>query len=405
MQDAWILLLLLLGGGALGGGSSSGAEEPEEEPIPDDIYDDTLDADNGVVQGSSGNDNIFGWLEENGITGTESDDTFPDDTINAGDGADLVFGGNGEDDIAGEGGNDMLSGGTGDDTLDGGMGEDTLSGDSGSDQLTGGDGDDVFVIEDPQENDDDDDDEQFDEMFRVQTSGDEEVEISEILEPMPVPKPIGDTITDFSNEEGNRDFVDLTSHFRSLEEAKEAYDSETGQMELADEILQFEPGIEANFTTQTTGLAANVAPEAVDDTIDVDYNPYRPSPIFLEVVTGQEILQGFVTDFEGPESAYGPDTDADGDVSDLQISKVNGQEIEPGTPVVLSNGVELSLQRNGQTLSLDLDFRDDEISRSFESDDQDYPSQVDFTYNIVDKFGAESNAATVTVNLIYLLPV
>jgi Ca2+-binding RTX toxin-like protein len=78
-----------------------------------------------------------------------------DDTIDGGNGADVVdalggndtvFGGNGADHLLGNDGDDSLSGGNGSDTLDGGAGNDTMLGGNGPDLLRGGADDDTYII-------------------------------------------------------------------------------------------------------------------------------------------------------------------------------------------------------------------------------------------------------------------
>ena len=93
------------------------------------------------------------------ITGTAGADHFLapnfDSNIDAGDGADSIFGNEQADEIDGEGGDDILTGGAGDDILRGGPGEDMLDGlgfigggnfTGGADQLFGGDDDDMLVL-------------------------------------------------------------------------------------------------------------------------------------------------------------------------------------------------------------------------------------------------------------------
>lgn len=58
--------------------------------------------------------------------------------------ADTINGGDGDDVIHGYGGGDNLSGGIGADTIYGGAGNDTINGDGGNDTLYGGDGDDII---------------------------------------------------------------------------------------------------------------------------------------------------------------------------------------------------------------------------------------------------------------------
>ncbi|WP_176511602.1 beta strand repeat-containing protein, partial [Pseudomonas faucium] len=67
------------------------------------------------------------------------------DVSGANDGADTLMGGAGNDIIFGQGGNDLLDGGKGNDILLGGSGNDTLIGGQGNDILIGGSGADTFV--------------------------------------------------------------------------------------------------------------------------------------------------------------------------------------------------------------------------------------------------------------------
>ncbi|MGB7317244.1 MAG: choice-of-anchor L domain-containing protein [Planktotalea sp.] len=68
------------------------------------------------------------------------------DSIDAGDGDDVVFGEEGDDTILGGAGADSLDGDGGSDSIDGGTGNDTLIGDNGNDTLSGGaDDDEIYV--------------------------------------------------------------------------------------------------------------------------------------------------------------------------------------------------------------------------------------------------------------------
>jgi Ca2+-binding RTX toxin-like protein len=127
-----------------------------------------------TVNGGDGNDILFGDLVSfNGIAGegyqamqafvaqqtgvdvskvttsnvhqfvTEHYTTF--DVSGAHDGNDTLLGGAGNDILFGSGGNDLLDGGKGNDILLGGTGNDTLIGGSGNDILIGGSGADTFV--------------------------------------------------------------------------------------------------------------------------------------------------------------------------------------------------------------------------------------------------------------------
>ena len=79
------------------------------------------------------------------------------DSVDAGNLADSIFGGDGDDVLRGVGGNDSIYGGAGYDTLDGGVGDDTVRGEGdadsivggfGSDFLHGGDGADTLIAND-----------------------------------------------------------------------------------------------------------------------------------------------------------------------------------------------------------------------------------------------------------------
>lgn len=65
-------------------------------------------------------------------------------TVNAGNGDDIVFGGSQGGAENGDAGNDFIAGGSGADVISGGAGDDILSGGAGADILTGGDGRDIL---------------------------------------------------------------------------------------------------------------------------------------------------------------------------------------------------------------------------------------------------------------------
>ncbi|MEZ5778405.1 MAG: Hint domain-containing protein [Paracoccaceae bacterium] len=120
--------------------------------------------DDGIVEGTSGNDLINGSYIEpaaNGsdrvdnndavLPGTTGNDDYiragaGNDTVLSGAGNDIVYGGTGNDSLNGGSGNDLLYGEDGNDTLIGGNGDDTLAGGNGADNMQGGSGDDRFVL-------------------------------------------------------------------------------------------------------------------------------------------------------------------------------------------------------------------------------------------------------------------
>jgi len=69
-----------------------------------------------------------------------------DDSVNSGDGEDLLAGGSGNDTLDGSGGNDTVYGDAGNDLVYGGAGNDLLSGGTGLDQANGGSGSDSFLF-------------------------------------------------------------------------------------------------------------------------------------------------------------------------------------------------------------------------------------------------------------------
>jgi Ca2+-binding RTX toxin-like protein len=120
---------------------------------------DTLEGGDGrdVIAGLGGNDNISGGDGADLICGQRGND----ELLYGGDGGDRVSGGRGNDVVAGEfpesddfgedvlfgnAGHDGLIGGSRNDTLWGGAGDDTLEGDYGNDAMTGGPGSDTVVF-------------------------------------------------------------------------------------------------------------------------------------------------------------------------------------------------------------------------------------------------------------------
>ncbi len=100
---------------------------------------------NNLINGSTGDDTIFGLGGDDELNGGNGSDT-----ISGGEDNDTISGGNSSDTLDGDGGNDTISGGNGADIIRGGTGNDTLNGDNGGDELSGGDeitggaGDDVI---------------------------------------------------------------------------------------------------------------------------------------------------------------------------------------------------------------------------------------------------------------------
>jgi VCBS repeat-containing protein len=117
-----------------------------------------------LINGTSGNDFIFGFAGDDLINGGAGNDWIfagaGNDQLFGGDGNDWLFagtgndvgsGGDGNDFVFGEAGNDVLNGGRGSDTVDGGTGSDTLiftdSERGGLDRYIGGAGQDSLVLE------------------------------------------------------------------------------------------------------------------------------------------------------------------------------------------------------------------------------------------------------------------
>ncbi|CZF80831.1 Poly(beta-D-mannuronate) C5 epimerase 2 [Grimontia celer] len=111
--------------------SDEGNQEDDNDAIPDGAIlgtdgDDTINAGNGadVVYAGSGND-----------------------TVTGGNGVDEIYGEAGDDNLTGDNAEDHLYGGEDNDTLDGGRGDDRLIGGAGDDELTLGKGADTVVFE------------------------------------------------------------------------------------------------------------------------------------------------------------------------------------------------------------------------------------------------------------------
>ena len=100
------------------------------------------------INGTSGNDNLYGGLGNDAIRGLAGNDYIDgkrgNDYLYGGTGRDIIYGGDNDDTLYGGTGQDRLVGGRNDDTLYGGDGNDYLYGGSGSDSLYGDDNDDTL---------------------------------------------------------------------------------------------------------------------------------------------------------------------------------------------------------------------------------------------------------------------
>ena len=101
---------------------------------------------NLAPQPTQGNDNLFGDMKDNILSGLDGDDTIyggnGNDTINGDDGNDTLYGDNGNDALYGGAGNDTLDGGNGNDVyiFNIGDGNDTITGNAGTDTIKFGEG-------------------------------------------------------------------------------------------------------------------------------------------------------------------------------------------------------------------------------------------------------------------------
>src|SRR3954469_7159363 len=78
-------------------------------------------ADHDHLNGTTGNNTLFGGAKEDTLAGMAGNDT-----LNGGSGADKIWGGSGNDNLSGGSGNDLLVGGFGADRMDGGNANDVL---------------------------------------------------------------------------------------------------------------------------------------------------------------------------------------------------------------------------------------------------------------------------------------
>ena len=86
-----------------------------------------------TLNGGDGNDVLYGYGGNDVLNGDNNDD--------------ILYGGDDNDTLNGGSGIDVLYGQNGDDTLDGGVGNDILYGGAGNDILSGGDGDDTIYAD------------------------------------------------------------------------------------------------------------------------------------------------------------------------------------------------------------------------------------------------------------------
>ena len=106
---------------------------------------------NDTLRGGYGDDELGGFTGNNLLYGGHGDDSIGggdggNDTIYGGPGHDIVAAQDGDDWIHGGSGRDLLFGDKGNDGIDGGRGSDELWGGAGNDTLSGGGGKDTFVF-------------------------------------------------------------------------------------------------------------------------------------------------------------------------------------------------------------------------------------------------------------------
>ncbi len=139
-----LILASLLGVFAIGSmmffEPSEGQTTDEEDPFAD-----ATAAEVDAVQLGDVTDGLFSFLDENGETQVEPNETTPgDDMLFGTNSADQFFGDMGADNIMAGGGDDAISGGAGSDVVHGNGGADSLNGDGGYDALFGDLGDDAL---------------------------------------------------------------------------------------------------------------------------------------------------------------------------------------------------------------------------------------------------------------------
>ena len=127
-----------------GDGTSGAATAWQDDSIRAGAGNDTVLANlgNDTVDGGTGADSIDGGAGNDSLLGGTG--TF-NDTILGGAGDDTLRGDDGADSLFGGIGNDSIDGGIGNDTIDGGVGNDSIDGGDGADTITGGDGNDTIL--------------------------------------------------------------------------------------------------------------------------------------------------------------------------------------------------------------------------------------------------------------------
>ncbi|MCG6901700.1 MAG: Hint domain-containing protein [Rhodobacter sp.] len=126
-------------------GSYSG--DPENDQV-DDGFAAGPNGNANTIEAGDGNDIVNAGLGDDTIDGGAGSDTIDagvgDDSVLGGTGADSIDGGDGADTILGGAGADTIFGGAGDDSIDGEADADLIHGGDGNDTIAGGDGDDTI---------------------------------------------------------------------------------------------------------------------------------------------------------------------------------------------------------------------------------------------------------------------
>jgi Ca2+-binding RTX toxin-like protein len=155
----WTVTGLSLNANGLDAASDVSIEGLVPFVAPEFDGDDSLNGGNGrdilegfggddTLIGGNGNDEIYGGRGSDSINAQNGDDLILDDkgrdTLNGWDGHDTINGGGGRDSVFGGIGNDQVFGSTGGDTLTGDVGNDFVAGEEGNDLVEGGLGTDTL---------------------------------------------------------------------------------------------------------------------------------------------------------------------------------------------------------------------------------------------------------------------